>query len=113
MGCWVFTATSSETADLIYHAREEHHRECCDRHLIKLCLKRLVEPAIVDFDPAVLRGVEDVGVAVSEANIEIIVRLSCVNGLRRNDIISRHHHRERDVECAEVVRGEPVKRACL
>jgi hypothetical protein len=47
-----------------------------------------MEPAVVDSDPALFRGVEDIGVALSKANVGMIVGFSRVDGLRRNNIVS-------------------------
>ena len=61
-----------------------------------LFLQRFMEPAVVDSDPATLRGVEDIGVALAKANIRMIVGFSRMHCLSRHDIISGHHHHERN-----------------
>ncbi len=56
-----------------------------------------MEPAVVDSQAAVIRGVEDIGIAVSKTNVGMIVGLSGVDGLRRNNIISGHHDHKRSL----------------
>ena len=53
-----------------------------------LSLQGFMEPAIVDSQATFIRGIEDIGIAVSKTNIAVIVGLSGVDGLRRNNIIS-------------------------
>src|SRR5437879_5500968 len=79
----------------------------------KLSLQSLVEPAVVDLEPAVFRTVEDVCVALPKTNSGIIVGLSRVDGLRRNYIVSGHHYHQRNVGCSEVFGVEAVERALL
>src|ERR1700687_3559241 len=78
-----------------------------------LSLHGFMEPAVVDSNPTIFRGVEDVGVALPETNLGMVVGFSGVDGLRRNDIVSRHHHHERNLGCGEAIRVEPVERASL
>ena len=63
---------------------------------IDLSRQRLVEPAIVDSEPAVLESVEDICVLASEENGRVIVGFPRMDGLRRNNIIPRHHHDKRN-----------------
>ena len=66
-----------------------------------------MEPAVVNPEPAVFRGVEDFGVAMSQADVGVIVAFARMHGLRRNNVISGHDHHERDVESLEVVGISP------
>ena len=56
-----------------------------------------MEPAIVDSQATVIRGIEDIDKAVPKTNIAVIVGFSGVDGLRRNNIISGHHNRNRSL----------------
>src|ERR1700704_968650 len=78
-----------------------------------LSLQGFMELAVIDFEPTVLRGVEDIGVTLPEKNVGMIVGFPGVDGLRRNNIISGHYHHERNLGCSEVIRIEPVKGALL
>ena len=71
----------------------------------ELSLQRLVEPAVVDPEPAVFRTVEDIGEALPKTNGRIIVGPSRVDGLRRNNIVSGHNYHQRNVGCGEVFRS--------
>src|SRR5258708_31855522 len=79
----------------------------------KLSLQSLVEPAVVDPEPAVFRAVEDIRIALPKTDGGMIVGFSRVDGLRRNNVVSGHHHHKRNVGCRDVVCVEPVKRALL
>src|SRR5260370_23960653 len=81
----------------------------CDR----LSLDGFMELAVVDSNPTVFRGIEYVGIALPETNVGMIVGFSGVDGLRRNNIVSRHHHHERNLGCGEAIRIQPVQRASL
>src|ERR1700686_619071 len=83
-------------------------RECDN-----LSLQSLMELAVVDPDPAVLRGVEDIGVALAKTNVGMVVGFPGVDGLRCNNIISGNHHDQRNLRCFEACGVEPVKRAFL
>ena len=72
-----------------------------------------MEPAVVDPEPAIFEVLEDIGIAVAKANVGMIVGFSGVDGLRRNNIISGHHHDKRNAGRFEVVGIEPVQRALL
>src|SRR5258708_34014011 len=78
-----------------------------------LPLNGFMELAIVDPEPALFGGIEDICVALPKTNIGVIVCLSGMNGLRRNNIISGHYHHERNLVYRKVVRIEPVKQALL
>ncbi len=67
------------------------------RECENLSFQSLMELAVVDSKPAVLRCIEDIGVAVAEANVGMVVGLSRMDGLRRNNVISGHHHHKRNV----------------
>lgn len=84
-------------------------RGCTD-----LPLQSLMEPAVVDPDPSVIRVVEDIGIAMAKTNVGMVVGFSGVHGLRRNHVISgHHHHHQRNAGSIEVAGVEPVKRALL
>src|SRR5665213_4232072 len=72
-----------------------------------------MELAVVDFDPAVFGGAEDIGVTLPEQNVGMLVGSSGMDGLRCNNVISGHHDRQRDVGRLEIVSTEPVKQAGL
>src|SRR5258708_40212159 len=57
-----------------------------------LSLKRIVELAVIDTDPAVLRGAEHVHIAMAETNLRMFVGFPRMDGLRCNNIIPRNHH---------------------
>src|SRR5580692_886711 len=78
-----------------------------------LSLHGLMEPAIVDPQAAVIRGIEDVGVAVSKKNIAVIVGLSGMDGLRCNDVISGYHDHERSLARLKVRSIGLIERALL
>src|SRR6266480_6890291 len=52
----------------------------------RLSRQCLVEPAVIDSKSAIFRSAEDFRVAVSKPNVGVIVGLTGVDGLRRNDI---------------------------
>jgi hypothetical protein len=62
-----------------------------------------MEPAVIYSKPTVFRGAEDIGVAVPETNVGMIVGFLGVHGLRRYNIISGHHHHERGARYREVI----------
>jgi hypothetical protein len=72
-----------------------------------------MEPAVVNPKPAVFRGVEDFRVAISQADVGMIVGLARMHGLRCNDVISGHDHDECDGESLEVVGIESEKGTAL
>jgi hypothetical protein len=72
-----------------------------------------MEPAVVNLESAIFRGAEDIRVALPEPNIRVVVGLSCVDRLRGNDVMSRHHHDKRNVRCLEAVGVQSVERALL
>src|ERR1700730_12338841 len=78
-----------------------------------LSLQSLMEPAVVDSNTAVFRGAYDIRVALPKTNVGMIVGSSRVDGLCRNNVISGHHHDQRNLGCVEIVRVESVKRAFL
>lgn len=61
-----------------------------------LSLHGVVEPAVVDPDTAVFRGTEDICIALPKTDVGMIVGFSGVDRLRRNNIISGHHHDQRN-----------------
>ena len=62
-----------------------------------LSLQRLMEPAVVDPQPPVLGGIQYSGVTMPDADIGMVVGFAGMDGLRCNNVVSGHHHRERDV----------------
>ena len=62
-----------------------------------------MEPAVIYSQPTVFRDAEDIGVAVPETNVRMIVGFLGVDSLGRNDVISGHHHHERGARCLEVI----------
>jgi hypothetical protein len=76
-------------------------------------LERVVEPAIVDPDPSVLRGAHDIHIAMPEPDLGMLVGFSRVDRLRCNNILPGNHHGERDVGGIEILRGQPVEWALL
>jgi len=68
-----------------------------------------MEPAVIDPQPAVFRGTEDVGVAVAESDVGMVPGFSRVDGLRRDHVIPGHHRDQRNAGRVEVLRIEPVK----
>src|SRR5260370_34631640 len=78
-----------------------------------LSLNRFMELAIVDPEPAVFHDIEDIRVALPKTTVGMVIGLSGMNGLRRNNIISGHHHDERNLGCGEGARIEPVNPALL
>ena len=68
-----------------------------------LSFQSFMEPAVVDSKATVLRGAEDIGVAVPETNVGMIVGFLRVDSLRRKDVISGHHHHERGTRCRKVI----------
>src|ERR1700733_590798 len=80
---------------------------------VMLSLDGFMEPAIVDSQATVIRGIEDIGIAVSKTNVAVIVGLAGVDGLRRNNIISGYHDHERSLDRLEVIRIGLIERTCL
>src|SRR5260370_32426936 len=78
-----------------------------------LSLDGLMELAVVDSNPTIFRDVEDVGVVLPDTNVGMVVGFSGVDGLRRNNIVSGHHHHERNLGCGEAIRIQSVERASL
>src|SRR5664279_3281389 len=78
-----------------------------------LSLQSLVEPAVVDPDSAVVRGADDIGVAMAKTNGGMVVGFPGVHGLRRHHVISGHHHHQRNAGCVEAVGIEPAERAVM
>src|ERR1700735_2937248 len=78
-----------------------------------LSLQGVMELAIVDPQATVIRGLEDIGIAVSKTNIVVIVSLSGVDGLRRNNIISGYHDDKRSLARVKVVRIGLIEGAVL
>ena len=54
-----------------------------------------MEPAVIDSNPTTLKLFENIGIALVKPNVGMIVRFAGMNGLRRNNIIARHHDHKR------------------
>lgn len=72
-----------------------------------------MEHAVVDPEPAILHGTENLGVAMAKANLQMIIEFSGVDGLRCNNVIARHHDGERNVGRRQCVGVKAVKRTCF
>src|SRR5215472_7136483 len=79
----------------------------------RLTFERVMEPAVIDPDPAVIRGLNDVDIALPEKDVGVLVTLPGMHGLRRNNIMAGDDNHERDVGGLHVLRRQPVKRASL
>jgi len=82
-------------------------------HTTGLFRQCVVEPAVIDSDPAVFLGRDDIDVAPAEADVRIVVGFSGVHSLRCNNIVAGHHHDQRNVQVLEIRGGQSVKRALL
>jgi hypothetical protein len=56
-----------------------------------------MEPGEVDPDPSIIGNAENVDIAVPEANGEMVIGFPRMDGLRRNNVIAGHDHRQRHV----------------
>src|SRR6266513_29143 len=79
----------------------------------QLGLNGFMEPAIVDPDAAVFRGIEDIRIAPPKTDIAIVVGFSRVDDLGRDDVVSGHYNHQRNLRCSKIVGIEPVERALL
>ena len=72
----------------------------------------VVEPAVVDAEPAILESVEDIRVSVPETNVGMIVGFAGMDGLRRNNVIPRHHHDQRNARMQRGLRHSARTAGC-
>jgi hypothetical protein len=93
-GRWVFTAAISGIFRLSFSTLATRLPENLDLATGQenLFVQSLMELAVVDSNPAVLRCVEDIGVTLPKANIGMIVGPSGMNRLRCNNVIPGHHN---------------------
>src|SRR6266404_8027377 len=93
MGRWVFTGVSPGTSwSYLARSRRVSQKMLAWHGCDYLSLQSLMEPAVIDSKPTIFRDAENIGVAVPKTNVGMIVGFSCVDGLRRNNVISGHHH---------------------